>query len=245
MEVQVLAHDGKNLKFVLSGTTPAFANAVRRAVMLEVPTMAVDEVDFIVNDSIMNDEILAHRLALIPLRTPDGYLLPEECTCEDKRCPKCSVTLTLKKRGPALIVSGDLESSDEEVVPVSDSIPIVRLGEGQRLELVAIARLGRGKDHAKWQPGVISYKYMPTIDVDERLCNACGECVEACPRGLLKLSGEHLVVEDLERCNMCKNCVEACPKGAIEVGYDPTKFIFRVESSGAMPPEKIIEKGGS
>lgn len=242
MELKVLKHDEENLEFVLSGTTPAFTNALRRAMLREVPTMAVDEVEFVTNDSVMHDEILAHRIGLVPLRTPHGYRLPSECPCKDNRCSKCSVSLSLEKEGPAVVRSGDLEFSDKEVVPVSDSMSLVRLDEGQALELTAIAHLGLGRDHARWQPGVASYKYMPTLEVDRELCNACGKCVEACPRDLLELKEERLVVKELERCLMCMACVEACPKDAIKVGHDSTRFVFKVESSGAMPPEEIVDK---
>ena len=231
------------MEFVLSGSTPAFANSLRRAMMREVPIMAIDEVEFRVNDSAMYDEILAHRLALVPLRTPSkGYVLPSECGCSEGHCPKCSVELTLKMEGPATATSGDLRSSDEEVKPVSDSIPIVRLEKGQRLDLTAIARLGLGKEHAKWQPGVIAYKYMPVLEFDPKACDACGECVKACPRHILEVAEEKVRVKDLTLCIMCKACVEACPKDAVKLRGDQTKFVFRIESSGAYPPEELLSR---
>ncbi|MDI6655857.1 MAG: hypothetical protein QME59_08285, partial [Candidatus Hydrothermarchaeota archaeon] len=39
---------------------------------------------------------------------------------------------------------------------------------------------------------------------------------------------------------MCKACAEACSPKAVKVSGDPTKFIFRIESSGALPPEQIL-----
>ncbi|MEA1904341.1 MAG: DNA-directed RNA polymerase subunit D [Candidatus Hadarchaeota archaeon] len=242
MELRVLKRTPDEMEFVLSGTNPAFANTLRRTMLREVPTMAVDGVDFVVNDSVMYDEILAHRMGLVPLRTPTGYLLPEECDCRDNRCPKCSVSLTLKKEGPAVVRSGDFESSDERVVPASDSIPIARLGEGQRLELTAIAHLGLGKVHAKWQPGVVSYKYMPTLDLNQELCSECSARIEECPRKLLEKKEEDLTVGELQRRLGCIAGVEICPEDGNKVGHDPTKFIFRVESSGAMPPEQMVER---
>jgi len=240
MQLEIRKLDGDEMEFVLSGSNPAFANSIRRAAMREVPVMAVDEVEFKSNDSAMYDEVIAHRLALVPLRTPlKGYNLPEECSCREGRCPKCSVELTLKKEGPAVVTTGDLKSSDEEVRPVSDSIPIVKLGRGQKLELTAIARLGVGKEHAKWQPGLVTYKYMPVIEFDEN-CNACGECVKACPKGILEVVDGKVLVKDLTLCNLCKACVESCPNDAVKVSGDPTRFLFRVESSGAFSPDQLI-----
>ena len=46
--------------------------------------------------------------------------------------------------------------------PVSDKVPIVKLAQGQRIKLEAYARLGRGRDHAKWQPAsACTYSYDP------------------------------------------------------------------------------------
>jgi DNA-directed RNA polymerase subunit D len=242
MELEVRKLTDEEMEFLLSGADPAFANALRRAMLREVPIMAIDEVEFTVNDSAVYDEVLAHRLALIPLRTPEGYSLPGECGCKEGRCPKCSVTFQLKCEGPAVVMSGDLKSSDEEVKPVRDSIPILRLAEGQHVQLTAIARLGFGREHAKWQPGLVTYKYMPVFELDEGACDGCGTCIRSCPRNLLQLVEDKPKIIDVERCSMCRACAEACPRKAIGVSGDPTRFLFRVESTGALPPERILLK---
>ncbi|MBC7219760.1 MAG: DNA-directed RNA polymerase subunit D [Hadesarchaea archaeon] len=243
MQIEIRKLDGDEMEFVLADANPAFANSIRRAALRDVPIMAVDEVEFKVNDSAMYDEVIAHRLAMVPLTTPlKGYVLPSECGCREGRCEKCSAELELKAEGPGMVYSGSLNPSDEEVRPVNSSIPIVRLENGQRLELVAIARLGLGKEHAKWQPGVVAYKYMPVLEFDPKLCNACGDCVKACPRNILEIDEKRVRVKDLTQCNMCKTCMEVCPSKAVKVSGDPTKFIFRVESTGTLPPEQIILK---
>ena len=53
------------IKFVLDGVSLEFANAFRRVILSEVPTMAVDEVIFLENDSPLFDELIAHRLGLL------------------------------------------------------------------------------------------------------------------------------------------------------------------------------------
>jgi DNA-directed RNA polymerase subunit D len=243
MKLGVIESSGVELTFELSETTPALANSLRRAILQEIPIMAVDEVEIKRNDSAMYDEVIAHRLAMVPLKTPArGYVLPEDCKCEEGRCPKCSVELTLKAEGPTMVMSGDLKSADEEVKPVSGSVPVIKLLEGQRLELTAIARLGLGKEHAKWQPAVVGYKYAPIVEIEEKKCNACGDCVKACPRDVLGVENEKLVIKNLLACTLCKSCVEVCREKAIEVSGDPTKFVFKVESSGSMPPDQLVLK---
>lgn len=241
MQLEVRKIEGDEMEFVLSDSNPAFANSLRRVAMREVPIMAIDEVELKANDSAMYDEILAHRLALVPLHTPlKGYALPSECGCREGRCPKCSVDLTLKLEGPTTATSGNLKSSDEEVKPVSGSVSLIKLEKGQKLELNAVARLGLGKGHAKWQPGIVSYKYTPVLEFDPKACNACGECVKACPENILEVVDGKVKVKDLTLCTMCKACVEACKPDAVKVTGDPTEFIFRVESTGTLPPEQII-----
>lgn len=241
MKLEMLKLEDDEMELVLHDSGPAFANALRRAAIQEIPVMAVDEVEFKVNNSAMYDEILSHRLAMIPLRTPlKGYSLPGECGCREGRCPKCSVDLTLKREGPTIVMSGDLKSSDDDVVPVSSSIPLLKLEKGQELELTAIARLGFGKDNAKCQAGVIAYKYMPVLEFDEKACNACGECVKACPNDVLEIVDDKVKVKNLTLCTMCEVCVEVCSPKAVKVSGDSTKLIFRIESSGTLPPEQIL-----
>ena len=118
--------------------------------------MAIDDVVILENSSVMFDELLAHRLGLIPLKTDlDRFNLPEDCDCKSTLgCPKCRVLLVLDVEANdkiKTVSSLDLVSEDPETKAISDSIPIVKLAPGQKVKLEAYARLGKGSDHAKWQ----------------------------------------------------------------------------------------------
>ena len=247
MNIRILERREELIKFILEDADPAFANSLRRIMIAEVPTMAIDEVIVIENSSPLFDEIIAHRLGLIPLKTDlDTYVLPEKCECGGEGCANCQVALTLEVEatdGPMTIYSGHLKSQDPKIVPVSEKIPIVKLAKGQKLVLEAYARLGLGKEHAKWQPvSAAAYKYLPIINLDYEKCDQCGACVEACPREILTLKDGELVIGDIFNCNLCKSCEEACDLEAIKVSYDDKTFIFTIESTGALPPEKILEE---
>ncbi|NIQ05318.1 MAG: DNA-directed RNA polymerase subunit D, partial [Candidatus Korarchaeota archaeon] len=215
----------------------------------EVPCMAIDEVVVIDNSSVLQDEIIAHRLGLIPLKTDlDSYNLPEECSCQSQfGCNLCRVSLTLDaeaKEGTRTVYSKELISENPDIIPVSNRIPITKLAKGQKLKLEAYARLGRGKT-AKWQPvHVCTYKYFPKIEISDKECDACGKCVEICPRNVLSKGGNKIQIRDLMACTLCKDCVDACPKDppAIDVKWEEGKFIFKIESSGALPPERAIKE---
>ena len=132
-------------------------NSLRRLAISEVPTLAIDEVVILENSSVMHDEAVAHRLGLIPLRTDPGrFVMPHECDCKSTLgCSKCRVLLVLDAEASEktlVVTSGELVSEDEMVKPVSKDIPIIVLAPNQKLKFEAYARLGTGKDHAKWQP---------------------------------------------------------------------------------------------
>lgn len=159
LKVNVLKKTKDKLEFEVKGITPALAGELRRIMISEVPTMAVEWVDFIKNDSVLWDEIIASRLGLIPLTyNQKTYNLKEDCKCSGKGCSNCQVTLVLKKKGPCMVYSEDLKTSDENVKPVYDKICIIELLENQELEFEAIAQLGLGKGHAKWQSAIVGYE---------------------------------------------------------------------------------------
>lgn len=169
MKIQILEKKDKEIKFLLEGVTPGFANELRRIMMVEVPTMAIEWVDFKKNDSILNDEVIANRLGQIPLTfDKKAYDLHSTCKCEGKGCSRCQVKLVLKKKGHGMVYSGDLKSKAKDVQPVFDKIPVVELFEDQFLEFEATAQLGTGKEHIKWQGGLIGYKNKPAKEIAKK-----------------------------------------------------------------------------
>ncbi len=161
LAVDIIKSNDSKIVVKFTGYPIQYINALRRIAMVEVPIMAIDDVIIYENSSVMHDEILAHRLGLIPLTTPlNRFNMPNACECNSKLgCPRCKVTFYLDVRAEEkniTVTSKDLISDDDSVKPVSDDIPIVILAKGQRIKLEAYARLGIGKMHAKWQPTTIA-----------------------------------------------------------------------------------------
>jgi len=246
MEINVLTKDKENnkLSFILKDATPSFANAIRRIATEEVPVMAIETVEFRKNNSILYDEIVAHRLGLIPLTTDlKSYNLPTACKCEGKGCAKCQLKLILKAKGPCTVYASDLKSKDPAIKPVYPKMPIVKLLKGQSLELEATASLGQGREHMKWSPGLIHYKLKPTIEIDDKKCDGCGLCVEQCPTKTLELkNNKAAVVKDhLLDCHLCDACQDACAKKSIKI-ISSNDFVYYVESWGQLECKKIVSE---
>lgn len=250
MEVEVLEKDEYNLRLLIRDVDVPFMNALRRIMISEVPCMAVDEVVMLENYSILPDETIAHRFGLIPLKTDlESYNLPEECPCKSEfGCNLCRVTLTLDaeaKEGTRTVYSNELTSENPNIIPVSEKIPIAKLAKGHKIRLEAYARLGKGKNHVKWQPvSMCAYKYFPKIEIQSKRCDTCGKCIDICPKKVLGKADSKIEVRNLMACTMCQDCVEACPEEpkAIKVGWEENTFILNLESTGALPPERIVKE---
>ncbi|MGD2250972.1 MAG: DNA-directed RNA polymerase subunit D [Candidatus Methanofastidiosia archaeon] len=241
MEIRILTKDTEKATFVIEGVDAAFVNALRRAFISEIPTFAVDYVMFYTNTSPLYDEIIAHRLAMVPLTTETTRYIPADECCEEG-CEKCSVTLSISKEGPGMVVSGDMVSEDSDVVPAYDNIPIVKLGPNQKLVLNAIARIGYAKDHVKYQSSLGSYQHVASITVDKDICDLGGACVRACPRNVLDVLDDELVPKYLYSCNLCRACVDICDFDAITVEPVIDSFIFKLESFGSIPLETLVKE---
>jgi DNA-directed RNA polymerase subunit D len=251
MEIEFSSLDDSLARFTLTGASPAFANAFRRAMIGEVPTLAIEEVRIYDNTSAFFDEMLAHRLGLIPIKTDlSTYSTKEKCSCGGAGCPGCMVTFTLSVEGPKTVLSSDLIPQDPNATAVYDNIPIVKLTKGQKLVIEAHAILNTGREHAKWQPTLVcGFKNHPVISIGEA-CDACALCVDECPRNILAVRGKKVEVIEgkLADCSMCKLCEQAClssgigDEPAIAISAEPDRYIFVVESDGSLPVKEIMER---
>jgi DNA-directed RNA polymerase II subunit RPB3 len=167
----------QNVDFELQNVDLSFANSLRRVILAEVPTMAIDVVEIEANTSVLADEFICHRLGLIPLisKNVDDVIYSRDCEC-DQYCELCSVTLTLHAR-----CTGDeimkVYARDLVVDParankyvgnpvITDpeglGTVICKLRKGQELRMKCIAKKGIAKEHAKWAPtSAVGFEYDP------------------------------------------------------------------------------------
>jgi DNA-directed RNA polymerase subunit D len=226
-DVEFVEREDREARFLVRGVTPAFANGIRRAMVADVPTMAIDTVRFIENSSVMFDEQLALRLGLVPLTTP-----PEGEFGEDE-----SVTLSIDVEGPATAYSGDLVSSDELVRPADENVPIIDLKDDQRLEAEADAIVNRGKNHAKHQGGVaVGYRHLQRVNVVDDL----PEFEEQEPqivRGVIEEDGELVSTTEFDH-----DLSKRYPGKDVRLEDVPNAFVFHVETDGSFTVEELVTR---
>jgi len=248
MDIDIIELSKGSAKFVLSGTNPAFANGIRRAMIADVPTLAIEYVNLYDNTSVLYDEQLGLRLALVPLTTDDGYVPQSDCICgavDGTGCPGCEVSLRLDAEGPGMVYSGDFISADPKVRPADEKIPIIELKEGQRIMLEAVAHVGYGRDHVRWQAGVAcGYKNIPTVVTEP--CPSCGNKIVEVPEYAVFMARnvENLTEKDELKCVKCGSVrhIFDLTDPTLNVAYDQSTFVFSLESDGSYSASELVLK---
>ncbi len=120
-------------------------NSLRRVMISNVETLAIETAKIIENNSIVPDDMIAHRIGLIPLKRNNNFI------------NKCHFSLDVSfnlddNSDIQTIYSKDLISKNSDVSLVYDDIIIAIIKKNQRIKLEAEAILGTGSIHAKWCP---------------------------------------------------------------------------------------------
>ncbi|CAG9565518.1 unnamed protein product [Danaus chrysippus] len=206
--IVIVRMDNTEMEFDLIGIQPAFANAFRRLMLSEVPSMAIEKVMIKNNTSIIQDEVLAHRLGLIPLKA-DPRLFEfrpenaEEGTEFDTLEFSLKIKCTNNKYGPKdsfraedLYENHSVYSSsikwhpignqasihkEADVGPVDDDILISKMRPGHELDMHLVAVKGIGKDHAKFSPvATASYRLLPEVTLTREVDGSEATLLQSC-----------------------------------------------------------------
>jgi len=253
--IEIIDLKEDSIKFVVNNVDTSFANALRRVMIAEVPTMAIEFVNINNNMSSLHDEFLAQRLGLIPLTSHniDDFQYFMDCKfCQGGiGCDYCSVRLTLKvknnNRDVRDITSMDIQSAshnvkpakyfsvinkDENGRPQEVGILIGKLKEGQEVDVECIARKGIAKDHTKYCPvAVANFQYEPLIELNQQIIQNVSKeqkiaFVKSCPTNVYELTHtDEIVVADNLKCVFCDECVKVADSWNKEV-----------------PPVKVLQK---
>ncbi len=136
------------------------ANALRRIMMSEIPTLAIDQVIIYDNTTNLPNEMVTHRLGLIPLVYDDStpHNLMEDV--------EFMVDITCSG-GIRNVISQDLVSNDKTRCSLLKDVILTKLFPGQALKLKATINSGIGSDHAKWSP-VSGVSFCPDTKVKNK-----------------------------------------------------------------------------
>ncbi len=239
MDVKLLSKDSETMILLIEDADATAVNTLRRLILNEVPTIAIEEVNFLKNSSALYDEFIAHRLGLTALKTDlKSYTMPDKCKCKGKGCAHCQLWFGLKAQGPKTVYAEELISKDPKVKPLYAKTPIVKLLKKQVLELEAVAVLGLGKDHMKFSPGLVFYQSYPIIKVGN--VKNPESIASICPTKVFAVKNNKLVVDDDTKCILCMACAEASSE--IKVDGSKKDFIFTIESFGQLSHNEMVSK---
>lgn len=226
MKSKILKKDDKKIIVNITDTDFETVNSIRRTCMNNVPTMAIEDVKIFSNNSALYDEVLAHRLGLIPLTTDlKTYNKSKDCKCNGAGCARCTVEFTLEAKGPVTVYSKDLISKDKMIKPVHPETPIVKLFEDQEIRLTADAKLNTGAYHSKHAPCTAYFQFYPKI----KILKTKKGLDDICPRNVFEKGN----VKNLLNCNLCKACVSAFPE-SVKVTASDDNILLTVESWGQL-----------
>jgi DNA-directed RNA polymerases I and III subunit RPAC1 len=172
----------RTANFDLIGIDTSVANAFRRIMISEVPAVAPEYVYIFNNTSVIQDEVLAHRIGLVPLKVDPDQLtwINKDAEEKDKFTDDNTIVLSLDiactKNPNASQDSTDPDNlyrnhkvyakhlkfepqgrqaelfANNPVVPCDPNILLAKLRPGQEISLRVHCILGIGADHAKFSP---------------------------------------------------------------------------------------------
>jgi len=233
VSISKINEDDGSIHFTLSNVDLSIANSLRRIMISEVPTMAIDLVEFENNTSVLSDEFIAHRLGMIPLNSTESSRInyTRECSCF-QYCTECSVQLSLNVRCNDVnidVTSKDLISAHDSIVPAvfgenDTGVLIVKLKKGQEIKVNCIAKKGIAKEHAKWSPCAgVPFEYDPHNTLRHTTYWVEKNEKEEWPAS---------VYADQEN--------EPSPDDPFDCKAKADKFYFVAEGTGALEPKDIV-----
>ncbi|XP_021003131.1 DNA-directed RNA polymerases I and III subunit RPAC1 isoform X2 [Parasteatoda tepidariorum] len=216
--MKIVSKNDETMEFDIAGLGPPIVNAIRRILIAEVPTMAIDKIEMYNNTTILPDEVLAHRIGLIPFKV-DPRLFTEKAPDDDQGTEEDTLTFELKVKctkkpntpkdilvvnettcNHPVVYSRDfkfipIKNQKEmygDIRPVCDDIMISKMKPGHEIDLKAYCYKNIGREHAKFSPvSIASYRLLPELRLLEEICGDRAYKLASCfPKGVIKISNK-------------------------------------------------------
>lgn len=152
MHIEIVNVSELEIIFILKGVDNTFANSLRRTLISNIPTLAIDNIKIKNNTSVINDEMLAQRISLLPLK----YSNHLDEIGKFELCVKCPKDVTIMN-----INSSELKYTldSNNVTLLYDDILLLKLKSMQEVNLEVTCKKSIGKEHSKFSPvSTVSYK---------------------------------------------------------------------------------------
>jgi DNA-directed RNA polymerase subunit D len=229
MNASIVKENDAMLTLHLKGVSTPFVNALRRAVISDLPAFAIDEVDFYENNSPLFNEYLANRIGLVPLT------FDENAADDVKITFQLNVESTDETR---TVYSSELVSTDPAIRVFAERIPLIKLGKNQKLRLEATAITGTAKKHAKFQSALASSGGLPEFKKPVK-CVKCSHSVKVTEE---KILAENITLSSAIKCDSCGAFTEVSSEDALNVTAKEGEFVFFIESFNNIPSRKQLER---
>lgn len=177
IKIKPISKEKNYLEFDLIGADPSIANALRRIIISEVPSVAAEKILVYKNSGDIPEEILANRIGLIPvLRDPESVDLTDKIF---------SLKVKNTEKKILEVYSHHIEGEKNFFKP---NVLITKLGYKQELHLEIFCNIGIGKDHAKYSPvAPATYRLMPSIKFEDIYDEEAIKLAALFPKGVIGL----------------------------------------------------------
>lgn len=222
--------------------------------------MAAEKVYIISNTSVIHDEILAHRLGLIPIyadpfrfqyKTGESsdtntivFALKSQCTSMEEGTRVISKDLKWVPQGKQ-----DEVFRNDPIRPVHDDILIAKLRPGQEIILEMHCEKNIGKEHAKWSPvSLASYRLLPEITMLQPITGNDAVKFASCfPEGVIVLEKVKGImtakVGNPRKDTVSRECLRHAEfADKVKLGRRRDHFIFSIESIGVIKPAVLVDQ---
>mmetsp|Transcript_16775 Transcript_16775/g.30986 ORF Transcript_16775/g.30986 Transcript_16775/m.30986 type:complete len:358 (-) Transcript_16775:97-1170(-) len=249
------------VEFDMAGIDPPLANAFRRILIAEVPTVAISRVTIYQNTGVIHDENLAHRLGLVPIHFEPDNLRWRGTDADFNE--ENSLMFKLRKvceQDKVSVYSRDLKwvpwsddqaqrFQDDPPRPVADDILIAQLRSGQEIECECHLEKGLGKEHAKWSPVCTAhYRLLPELRLARPIAKEAREHTQASSMSIFDVEEtddtKRAVATKPRACSTSRESLENFPgdEGSLQLVKAKNHYIFTIESVGCVPAPLLFER---